>query len=71
MEIIGFILAYLVVGFITTVFIHKSGSWNPIEIDCSYDAAFITLAWPLFWLVGIFAAVFWPFAKLYEKLFNL
>lgn len=43
MEIVGFILLYFVLGFITTIIIHKSGDWNPIEIESSYDAVFITL----------------------------
>ncbi|QIN95886.1 hypothetical protein MN04_00097 [Escherichia phage MN04] len=71
MEILGFILLYFVLGFMTTFIIHKSGDWNPIEIESSYDAVFITLVWPMFWIVGIIMCIAWPFAKFYEKLFGL
>ncbi|AWD91199.1 hypothetical protein [Enterobacteria phage vB_EcoM_IME281] len=55
----------------TTFIIHKSGDWNPIEIESSYDAVFITLVWPLLWVVLVIMMVFWPIAKFYEKLFGL
>lgn len=71
MEIVGFILLYFVLGFMTTIIIHKSGDWNPIEIESSYDAVFITLVWPLLWFALAIMMVFWPIAKFYEKLFGL
>lgn len=67
--IIGSIFGYLVIGFITTVLIHKFD--GHFERGDKYDAVFTTLAWPIFWIVCIVLVVVWPMAKFYEKLFGL
>lgn len=67
--IISSILAYLVIGFITTVLIHKFD--GHFEKGDEYDAVFTTLAWPIFWVVGIVLAIVWPIAKFYKKIFGL
>ena len=67
--IIGSIFGYLVIGFITTVLIHKYDS--RFERGDEYDAVFTTLAWPVFWFAWLCMLVLWPIAKFYEKLFGL
>lgn len=66
MEIIGFILAYLVIGFITVLI-----GRNHMEISSGGEAVFATFIWPVLALFGIVSIVTWPLAKLYEKLFGL
>lgn len=71
MEIIAYIITYFILGFITGLFVHKSGAWNPVEIESSYDAVLITFVWPVFWFAWLCMLVLWPIAKFYEKLFGL
>ncbi|BBI57438.1 hypothetical protein KIT01_090 [Escherichia phage KIT01] len=71
MEIISFILGYLVIGFITALIAHKTGAWNPVKIESSYDAVFITFVWPVFCFAWLCMLILWPIAKFYEKLFGL
>ena len=67
--IISSIFGYFVIGFITTVLIHEFDS--RFERGDEYDAVFTTLAWPIFWVVGIVLATLWPIAKFYKKIFGL
>ena len=66
MEIIGFILAYLVIGFIIVLI-----GRNHMEINSGGEAAFATFVWPVLAMFGIVFIITWPFAKFYEKLFGL
>lgn len=66
MEIAGFILLYLALGFITVLIGRKH-----MEISSGGEAVFATFIWPVLALFGIVSIVTWPFAKFYEKLFGL
>ena len=66
MEIAGFILGYLVIGFITVLI-----GRNHMEINSGGEAAFATFIWPVLAMFGIVFIITWPIAKFYEKLFGL
>lgn len=66
MEIAGFILLYLALGFITVLI-----GRNHMEINSGGEAAFATFIWPVLAMFGIVFIITWPIAKFYEKLFGL
>ncbi|CAH1615757.1 hypothetical protein UGJNECP4_00096 [Escherichia phage UGJNEcP4] len=66
MEIAGFILLYLALGFITVLI-----GRNHMEINSGGEAVFATFIWPVLVMFGIVFIITWPIAKFYEKLFGL
>lgn len=66
MEIAGFILLYLALGFITVLIGRKH-----MEISSGGEAVFVTFIWPVIAMFGIVFIITWPIAKFYEKLFGL
>ncbi|AND76030.1 hypothetical protein MX01_85 [Escherichia phage MX01] len=66
MEIAGFILLYLALGFITVLI-----GRNHMEINSGGEAVFATFIWPVLAIFGIVFIITWPIAKFYEKLFGL
>jgi membrane protease YdiL (CAAX protease family) len=65
--VIGIIVAYFIIGFITAIVLHDSSEF---ESGDEYDAVFCTFAWPIFWIVGVFMIITWPLSKLYKTIFS-